>query len=154
MEPDMTIIVTPENFHDLVGPIQGKFWGEVDWLVSAIMDGDRGIVRRYEQVVRNAPVAEQMLVYHEAPLHLALDLLGQVTLTEKQRDMLASIGGKEWGAIAEELKKAEPVQVKTPGSGTLLRYLEKHSLAIALIGAAVALINLVVGLAILLRLKP
>src|SRR5438270_377125 len=96
-------IITEENFPSAYASWAEKFWSEVDWLVTSILDGDRGMVRQYERDVRDGPIGEQILTYHDAPLNVALDLVGQRELTASQRDMLTRIGGEKWRSLAGEL---------------------------------------------------
>jgi hypothetical protein len=134
-------IITAENFIENYEPHIDKFWSEVDWFVGVIMAGDRGLASQYERRVRNAPVQQQILVYHESPLHVALDLCDQITLTEKQRDLLRSIGGPEWRPVGEALE-IDASRRALPKGSTFARYLRLRYPQIIGIGVALTIVNL------------
>lgn len=114
-------IVTEENFHSVYSSLAEKFWSEVYWFVASVLDGDRALVQSYEITVRNAPIDEQILTYHDTPLSVALDLVGQRALTESQLELLSRIGGEKWRAISGQLgetqERSEAAPRKKPLGG-------------------------------------
>ncbi|MDH2346812.1 hypothetical protein [Bradyrhizobium sp. SSUT77] len=139
----MTVSITPENFIANFGPHTEKFWSEIEWLVSVIMEGDRALAFQYEKRVNYAPVEQQILVYHESPLHVALDLCDQITLTNEQLERLRSIGGPEWRPVAEGLALDSAKSAKPNGLGSIKRYVRKHPFQIFSVALASVAVNLV-----------
>jgi hypothetical protein len=84
--------ISEENFFSLYQPHAEEFWRTVRWWVTTVIEADDEIVREYRERVREAPIAEQILAYHEAPLRVALDLNGQLRLTHAQRAKLTRLG--------------------------------------------------------------
>src|SRR5687768_6055333 len=80
-----TNVVTERNFNRVFPRAQRqRFWTRVKRSLDEIFGVPRAAADKYRQEVEKAPVAEQLLVYHDEPLKVAADLAGIKKVTNRQ----------------------------------------------------------------------
>jgi hypothetical protein len=81
-----TNVVTERNFNKVFPAEQRqRFWTRVERSLDEIFGVPRAAADKYRQEIEKAPVAEQLLVYHDEPLKVAADLAGIKKVTERQQ---------------------------------------------------------------------
>ena len=94
-----TDVVTNKNFATVYPPpARTRFWAQVQRALRDVFGvsakAAKATVQRYRQSIENeAPVAEQILVYHDSPLNVAASLSGTSEITEEHRRLFQEIAG-------------------------------------------------------------
>jgi hypothetical protein len=77
--------VTEHNFAERFSPqMRDLFWQTVEFILVEVLERPRDLVKEYRKRLEDAPIAEQILAFHEHPLNIALDLAGEDQLNEQQ----------------------------------------------------------------------
>jgi hypothetical protein len=78
-------IVTEHNFDENFPPhVKDLFWRGVELILVEVLQRPKDLAKEYRKRLEDAPIAEQMLAFHEHPLNIALDLAGEDQLNEQQ----------------------------------------------------------------------
>jgi hypothetical protein len=88
-------VVTERNFNEVFPPEQRqRFWDRVKRSLDEVFETSSVTADLYRQEVEDAPVGEQILVYHDEPLKVAADLARVQTVSgaqlEKYRELVQS----------------------------------------------------------------
>ncbi len=80
-----TDVVTERNFDRVFPPEKRrKFWERVERALDEVFQTPTGAAQTYRKAVEKAPIEEQLLVYHDEPLKVAADLIGEHSISEDQ----------------------------------------------------------------------
>jgi len=78
-------ILTEDNFDQAFSPsVRDIYWQRVEEIIVDVLQDSSELVTEYRKRIEEAPIEEQILTFHEPPLHVALDLTGTHGLSVKQ----------------------------------------------------------------------
>ena len=73
--------VDDKNFNVAVPPEdRDEFWRRVKFSLRHFFNADEDLAEQCRRSIETSPIGEQLLVYHDAPLHIAADLADEIAL--------------------------------------------------------------------------